>query len=384
MQYRQFGQLDWKVSALGFGAMRLPTLGRGMAAPVIEPEAIKMIRYAIDHGINYIDTGYGYHMGNSEKILGKALQDGYREKIRLATKLPVNMIQNKEEFDRIFNEQLERLQTNKIDFYLLHGINKNGWRKVKEWGAIPWAEGKLASGKVDYLGFSFHDDFETFKDVIDYYDKWTFCQIQYNYVDVNHQAGRRGVEYAADRGLAIVVMEPLRGGMITKTPPEKVAQIWDTIPQNRSLAERGLLWVLNQPEISVALSGMSTMEQLIENLAIADRSVPGILTDQELALYDRVREAYRSYSPVPCTKCRYCMPCPNNVDIPGIFELFNDASIYNEPMIGRIRYHSPHGVKPENCADNCIECRVCVEKCPQQIDIPEWLKKAHALLSTPK
>ena len=385
MQYRQFGKLDWKGSALGFGAMRLPTTGKGMGAPVIEAEAFKMIRYAIDHGINYIDTGYGYHMGNSEKILGKALQDGYREKIRLATKLPVNVIQNPEEFDRIFNEQLERLQTGKIDFYLLHGINKNSWRKVKEWGAIPWAERKIAAGKIGYLGFSFHDDFETFKDIIDYYNGWTLCQIQYNYMDVNHQAGRRGVEYAAARGMAVVVMEPLRGGIITRTPPEKVARIWEKAPQNRSLAERGLLWVWNQPEISVVLSGMSTMEQLIENLAVADRSLAGSLTDRELRVYDEVREAYRSFSPIPCTKCRYCLPCPNGVDIPGIFEVFNEVSIYNEPMLGRLRYHSSHGIRPENCADQCVECRECVEKCPQQIDIPDWLKKAHAaLLSPPK
>ena len=313
MQYRQFGKLDWKVSSLGFGAMRLPTFGNEMMSPVNEPEAIKMIRYAIDHGINYVDTGYSYHGGNSEKVLGKALQDGYREKIRLATKLPINTIQNPEEFERIFNEQLERLQTDKINYYLLHGINKNSWQKAKSWKAIPWAESKMAAGKIDYLGFSFHDDFEIFKEIIDYYGKWTFCQIQYNYMDVNNQAGRKGVEYAAAKGLAIVVMEPLRGGTLTKIPPEKVARIWESAAQKRSLAERGLLWVWNQPEISVVLSGMSTMEQVKENLAIADRSVPGNLNVQELALYDRVTKAYESFNPIPCTKCRYCAPCPRQV-----------------------------------------------------------------------
>ena len=234
-----------------------------------------MIRYAIDHGVNYIDTGYPYHGGNSEKVLGKALRDGYREKIRLATKLPINTIQDPAEFDRIFNEQLERLQTNKINYYLLHGLNKNSWQKARDWKAIPWAESKISAGKIDYLGFSFHDDFETFKEIIDYYDKWTFCQIQYNYVDVNTQAGRKGVEYAAAKGLAIVAMEPLRGGTLTKLPPEKVARVWETDPHQRSLAERGLLWVWNQPEISVVLSGMSTMEQVKENLAIANHSGTG-------------------------------------------------------------------------------------------------------------
>jgi predicted aldo/keto reductase-like oxidoreductase len=384
MQYRRFGKLDWKVSALGFGAMRLPTLGKEMSSPVNEPEAIRMIRYAVDHGVNYIDTAYPYHMGNSEKVVGKALQEGYRKKVRLATKLPINMIQKPEEFDRIFSEQLERLQTNKVNYYLLHGLNKNGWRKVRDWGVIPWAESKLAAGKIDYLGFSFHDDFETFKEIIDYYDKWTFCQIQYNYIDVNSQAGRRGVEYAAGKGLAIVVMEPLRGGMITKTPPQEVAKVWETAPQKRSLAERGLLWVWNQPEISLALSGMSTMDQVIENLAIADRSGPGKLTPEDLALYDRVRETYKSLSPIPCTKCRYCAPCPNGVDIPGVFELYNDVSVYDEPRLARIRYQSPHGMKPESRADKCLECGTCVEKCPQQIDIPDWLKKAHEKLSAQK
>ena len=382
MQYRQFGKLDWKVSALGFGAMRLPTLGNEMTSPVNEPEAIKMIRYAIDNGINYLDTGYSYHEGNSEKVVGKALQDGYREKIRLATKLPVHMIQKPEEIDPVFNEQLERLKTNKINYYLLHGMNRNSWQKAKDWRVIPWAESKMAAGQIDYLGFSFHDDFEVFKEIIDYYDKWTLCQIQYNYVDVNNQAGRQGVEYAASKGLAIVVMEPLRGGMITKTPPEKVAKVWETDPHKRSLAERGLLWVWNQPEVSLALSGMSTMEQVIENLAIADRSGPDQLTRQELARYDQVREIYQSLTPIPCTKCRYCAPCPNGVDIPGIFELYNDVTVYDEPRLAKIRYRSPRGIKPENCADQCIECGTCVEKCPQKIDIPEWLKKAHDKLSS--
>jgi uncharacterized protein len=241
MHYRQFGKLDWKVSALGFGTMRLPTLGTDMISPVNEVEAIRMIRYAIDHGVNYLDTAYGYHLGNSEKVVGKALQDGYRGKIKLSTKLPIDMIRQKEEFDRVFNEQLERLQTDKIDCYLLHGLNKNSWLKSKEWRVISWAEKKLDAGDIDYLGFSFHDDFKTFKEIIDFYDNWTLCQILYNYIDVNNQAGRRGVEYASARGLAVVVMEPLRGGMITKTLPEKIAKIWDAEPQNRSLAERGLL-----------------------------------------------------------------------------------------------------------------------------------------------
>jgi predicted aldo/keto reductase-like oxidoreductase len=383
MLYRQFGKLDWKVSALGFGAMRLPVLGADVfTSPINEPEAIKMIRFAIDHGVNYLDTGYPYHGGNSEKVVGRALEDGYRSKIRVATKLPLNMIEKREEIDLIFNTQLERLQSEKVDFYLFHGLNKDSWRKAMEWKVIPWAENKLAAGQIDQLGFSFHDDFSVFKEIIDSYDRWTLCMIQYNYVDVNNQAGRRGVEYAASKGLAVVAMEPLRGGMITKIPPAKVAQVWQEDPHKRSLAERGLLWVWNQPEISTVLSGMSTMEQLLENLAIAENSQPGKLTPQELARYDRVREIYRSLTPIPCTKCRYCAPCPSGVDIPGIFELYNDVTIYDEPRLAKIRYQSPRGMKPENKADQCTECAACVEKCPQKIDIPDWLKKAHQKLSS--
>jgi uncharacterized protein len=381
MKYRQFGKLDWKVSALGFGAMRLPSTGTEMSSPVNEPEAIRIMRYAIDHGVNYLDSAYMYHMGNSEKIIGRMLQDGYRAKVRLATKLPVNMLQKADDIDRIMDEQLERLQTPKIDFYLFHGLNKIGWQKVKDWSLIRWAESKIAAGKIGYLGFSFHDDFVVFKDILDSYDGWTFCQIQYNYIDVNNQAGRKGVEYAAAKGLGIVVMEPLRGGMISKTPPEKVAKIWQAAPRQRSLADWGLQWVWNQPEISVALSGMSSMQQVVENLASADKSGPGTLTAEELAIYDRVRETYKSLSPVPCTKCRYCAPCPNGVDIPGVFDLYNEMTIYDAPQIAQFRYQGPYGMKPEQRADKCVECGHCVEVCPQKINVPEELKVAHVKLT---
>ena len=205
MQYRQFGKLDWKVSALGFGAMRLPVINNEQTN-VDEPEAIRMIRYAIDHGVNYLDTAYPYHGGNSERIVGRALKDGYREKMKLATKLPARMIESAADFDRIFNEQMERLQTDKIDFYLLHGLNGRSWPKVRDMGVLRWAEEKIAAGRFDYLGFSFHDDLDVFKEIVDAYD-WTMCQVQYNYMDIEIQAGRKGVEYAANKGLAIVVME---------------------------------------------------------------------------------------------------------------------------------------------------------------------------------
>jgi predicted aldo/keto reductase-like oxidoreductase len=373
VQYRQFGKLDWKVSALGFGAMRLPVIDNEQTN-VDEPEAIRMIRYAIDHGVNYLDTAYPYHGGNSERIVGKALKDGYRERMKLATKMPVRMVESADDFDRIFKEQLERLQTDKIDFYLLHGLNGRSWPKARDLGVLSWAEKKMAAGYFDYLSFSFHDDLDVFKDIVDAYD-WTMCQIQYNYMDIETQAGREGVEYAANKGLAIVVMEPLRGGKLGQQP-EPVMKVWEDAPQKRSPAEWALLWVLDQPEISVALSGMSTMEQVVENVAVASRSAPGILTEEELALYDRVREAYQGLSPIPCTACGYCMPCPNGVDIPRNFQIYNDAVMYNDMRMGRFSYRGGR-IEEEQRADQCTECSECVDACPQEIPIPEWLKKVH-------
>ena len=382
MQYRNFGKLDWKVSALGFGCMRLPTIKNDMAN-INEAEAIKMIRYAIDHGVNYVDTAYMYHMGNSELVVGKALKDGYRAKVRLATKLPAMMITSADQFDKIFNEQLERLQTKKVDFYLMHGLNKESWERIRDLKVLKWAESQMAKGKIGHIGFSFHDEYKVFKKIVDYYDNWTFCQVQYNYVDVKNQAGRKGVEYAADKGLGVVIMEPIRGGILAKDPPKAVAKVWGKASQTRSYPEWALQWVWNQPEISVALSGMTKMEQVVANVAAAERSGPNTLTKAELSLIKKVTEAYKSLSPVPCTGCRYCQPCPNGVDIPGIFQMYNEAVMYEAPELGYFRYTSPFGVKPENRADNCVECGQCVELCPQKIEIPEWLKKAHEQM-TPK
>jgi len=379
MKYRKFGRLDWEGSALGFGAMRLPLIDSN-PADVDEPESIRMIRYAIDHGVNYVDTAYPYHAGRSELVVGRALQDGYREKIRLATKLPSWSVNETKDCDRYLNEQLERLQTDKIDFYLLHGMNRTTWPKLRDLNVLRWAEGAMSDGRIDYLGFSFHDDFEILKEIIDAYDNWTFCQIQYNYMDIDYQAGTRGLKYAAGKGLAVVVMEPVRGGRLAR-PPETIARLWANATQQRNPAEWALQWVWNQPEVSVVLSGMSTMEQVVENVASAERSRPGILTADELALIDRAREGYLALSPVPCTGCGYCMPCPNGVDIPRIFTLYNDAIIYSDTRSPRIIYHGAQGFKEEQRADRCIECEECLEACPQEIPIPEWLQKAHALLS---
>lgn len=361
---------------MGFGVMRLPVINNE-PGNIDEPEAIRMIRYALDHGVNYIDTAYPYHAGQSEVLVGKVLKDGYRKKVKVATKLPVWLVKDYEGFDRYLNEQLERLQLEKVDFYLLHGLNSRNWPGIRDLGATRWAEGAIAQGRFDYLGFSFHDDFKTFREIVDDYDNWTLAQVQYNYMDVDYQAGRRGVEYAVDKGLGVVVMEPVRGGRLAR-PPAPVSRVWEGAAVKRSPAEWALLWVWNQPEVSLALSGMSTMQQVVENVAVADLGRPGILTPEDMAVIDLVREGYKALAPIPCTTCGYCIPCASGVDIPRILEMYNDAVMYDNLRTARFGYR---GLKEEQRADRCTKCGECMEACPQEMDIPEWLEKAHKLLA---
>jgi predicted aldo/keto reductase-like oxidoreductase len=377
MQYRTFGKLDWKPSALGFGAMRLPTIDDDPSR-IDEAEATRMVRYAIDQGVNYVDTAYPYHRQASEPFLGRALQDGYRERVKLATKMPVWLIESADDFDRYLGEQLERLQTRHIDFYLLHGLGKDRWATIRDLKVFDWAEGAIADGRVRYLGFSFHDEYEVFEEIVDASDLWTFCQIQYNYMDIEYQAGTQGLKYAADKGLAVVIMEPLRGGRLTKSVPPQVQTIWDGAPVQRTPADFALQWVWNQPEVSVVLSGMSTMQHVEENLVSAGRSGPGTLTAEELALYNRVREAYEQLCPIPCTDCKYCLPCPNGVNIPRVFEIYNDLMMYGDENRAQMVYNN--FMKEDERANLCIECGECLEKCPQMIEIPDWLARAHELL----
>jgi predicted aldo/keto reductase-like oxidoreductase len=292
MKYRDFGKLNWKVSALGFGAMRLPIIGND-AAKIDEPEAIRMIRYAIDHGVNYVDTAYPYHRGNGESLVGKALKDGYRRKVKLATKMPTWLIKSQQDMDKYLEEQLNRLCTTQIDLYLLHGLDNDRWRKLTELHVLKWLEQKQDEKKIKHVGFSFHDEYEVFKKIIDSYDRWTLCQIQYNYMDSDYQAGTKGLKYAAWKGLAVVVMEPIAGGRLAMKQPAEIEAIWDKAEIKKTPAEWALQWVWNQPEVSVALSGMSTMEQVKENIQSANRSCPKTLTKKELQLINQVTTKYR-------------------------------------------------------------------------------------------
>jgi len=365
MKYRKFGKLDWKTSALGFGAMRLPTIG-GDPSKIDEPHAIKMIRHAIDHGVNYVDTAYPYHGGESEKLVGKALKDGYRQKVKLATKMPTWLVNQHSDFDKYLDEQLEKLQTDRIDYYLLHGLRKERWPILKQLDVFTWAEEKIKEGKIGHLGFSFHDDLTLFKEIVDTYS-WTFCQIQLNYMDTEYQAGLEGLRYAAAKGLAVVVMEPIKGGKLAVTPPKDVQEVWAKSEKKRTPAEWALQWVWNLPEVSVVLSGMSEMRHVEENLEYADRSGVNSLTKYELALYDEARKAYNSLGFVGCTACRYCMPCPQGVDIPTILGQYNEYYMSGQSDEVKNRYWQL--VTPETHSSNCVSCAKCEEQCPQQLPI---------------
>jgi hypothetical protein len=361
--------LDWQVSALGFGAMRLPTTDPKDRAKIDEPEATRMVRYAIDHGVNYIDTAYPYHNGESERFVGRVLQDGYREKVRLATKLPMWAIEKEGDAERILDEQLEKLQTDHIDFYLFHGLRKARWEVVEKFDLLDWAETALADGRIRHLGFSFHDNTEVLKQIIDAYDNWTFCQIQYNYMDINNQAGTEGLKYAADNGLAVVIMEPLLGGRLVD-PPEPVQAIWDSAPTVQTPVERAMRWLWDQPEVSVVLSGMSTIDHVIENVANASRYTVGNMTETDQALIAKVRAKYEELCPIPCTKCEYCLPCAVELNIPRLFDILNRGVMYNKLDEARSRYER---MSEEQKAAACIACHQCEEQCPQSIPISEWM-----------
>ena len=382
MQFRKFGRHTGEVSALGFGCMRLPTFdGLPMSEKVDGETAVRMIRAAVDHGVNYIDTAYPYHNGVSEAVVGEALTDGYRDKVRLATKSPVWLLRRAEDFDGYLDEQLKRLGTSRLDLYLLHALNRQRWQSVLELGVLARAESAVKDGRIGGLGFSFHDKLDVFKAIVDGYDGWAACQIQYNYMDTENQAGTDGLRYAASKGLAVVVMEPLLGGRLAR-PPRAVREIFDAFDPGRSPADWALQWVWDQPEVAVALSGMTRMAELEENLRSAERSSAGSLRPAERDLVERVRDAYRSVIPVPCTNCGYCLPCPNGVNILRNFELYNDGFIHDDPGTGRLLY--ARFLTEGDRASACLQCGACEERCPQEIPVGEWMPKVHAVLGEGK
>lgn len=386
------GILDWEVSALGFGCMRLPKrFGR-----VDEDEAIRIIRYGIDRGINYVDTAYPYHMGKSEIIVGKALQDGYREKVHLVSKLPMWSVKTEDDFTKFLNEQLKKLQTDHLDIYLFHGLNKSRFEKIKTLNLIPKMVQAKIEGKIKHFGFSFHDSLSVFKEIVDYYD-WEVCQIQYNYMDTGIQATTEGLKYAYDKNIAVIIMEPVKGGTLAQPPKEALA-IMEKSPVKRKPVDWALQFLWNKPEIAVVLSGMSNFKQVEENCNSAEKSGIDTLSSEEANIVEELAEYFTSNTAVSCTGCGYCMDCPNGVNIPENFSIINNIALSHgnslSSIVQRVRFRNKYRKMAKNKEDlkeklngrasMCINCGVCIEKCPQQIKIPNELAKVSKVLDKRK
>jgi predicted aldo/keto reductase-like oxidoreductase len=374
MLYRKVPKTGDELSILGFGCMRLAQKdGR-----IDEERAIGQIRYAIDHGVNYIDTAWPYHGGESEPLVGRALAGGYRERVKLATKLPAWMVKSRADMDRFLDAQLRKLATSRIDYYLVHSLNGGTWDRVAALGVAEFLDRARADGRIVNAGFSFHGLREDFKRIVDAY-AWTFCQIQYNYLDEDHQAGTEGLKYAASKRLAVVAMEPLRGGTLAVRPqPPAIEEIWREAERRRSPAEWALRWVWDHPEVTVALSGMNDEAQVEENLRIASGAGPESLTIEEAGLVARAARKYREIMKVGCTGCGYCQPCPSGIDIPGCFDLFNAFHTFGKKQEALFLYVVRAGgflSGQPAYASLCAHCLECLEKCPQELQIPDLLEQ---------
>jgi len=375
MKYRTFGSMDWEVSALAFGLARLP-LSKG--GRIDQPSAIAMIRYAVDHGVNYIDLGYPYQDAVHEermRLLNLALNDGFRRKVRIASIIPTRLVNSREDFDRRLDADIRRLDGNGPDFLLLGRLTRDNWPALRDAGVLEAADRALADGRIRAIGFSFHDHYQVLKEILDAYDGWSLCRFQYSYMDVAHDPGASGLKLAADKGMAIVVSEALRQGCLTRGLPQSVADLWSTAQGRRMPAEWGLKFVWSLGEVSCVVCDMSTMEEVIEDVALADHAEPDGLNVQEEVLVSRVREAYRALRPVNCPSCRACMPCPQGIDVPRIFEIYNDAFMYGDVACARSIYR-----EEGHEAGLCTKCGSCEAACAKRLPILHWLEEAHRLL----
>lgn len=372
MLYREVPKNGDKLSVLGYGCMRFPVKRHG----IDEKQAEKQILYAIDRGVNYYDTAHPYHNGKSEPFLGKVLaRNNCRDKVKIATKLPHWSASSKEDMDILLGEQLEKLKTDRIDYYLIHALNGELWETAKRNGVLAFMDDALKKGKIINAGFSFHGLSEDFNVIVDDYD-WTFCQIQYNFLDTQNQAGTAGMQYAASRDIAVIIMEPLRGGNLAKTPPPTIQKIWDKADRKKTPVAWSLGWIWNHPEVTVILSGMNNDAHIDENLALAEQALPTSYSQKEIALVEEAAEEFRNVMRVGCTGCQYCMPCPAGVNIPSCFECYNSRHAFKDKSAKMMYLFQNGGIvtaKP-TLASVCVQCEKCLEKCPQNLPIPDLLQ----------
>ena len=375
MIYRQLGKTGIDLSILGFGCMRLPVIDH-RPDKIDYPKATQLLHYAIDNGVNYVDTAYFYHAsvfgqrGESEPFVGKALSGEWRKKVYLATKMPLFQLRQKEQMDAFLKEQLERLNTDYLDFYLLHGLNGQLWDRMKNLGVREFFDKKKTEGKLRFPAFSFHGKTEDFIRICNEYD-WTYAQIQYNYMDIDFQAGLKGLEYAADKGIGVVVMEPLKGGKLGNNLPSEMISVLNESAIKRSPAEWALRFVWNETGVSSLLSGMNSMEQVVENIRVANDGIADSLSKDELLMFGKLRNAMGVRIKADCTECRYCMPCTSGVDIPDVLAALNNAAVWNDPNPWLTGYVLINGK-----AGKCTECKECEEVCPQELPISTFMKEA--------
>ncbi len=371
MLYRKMKKTGDELSILGFGCMRLPEKNNRIQ----EKRAKAQIHYAIEHGVNYFDTAMPYHIGASEPFLGRTLSGGLRNKVKIATKLSPWLVKTRADMDTLLDVQLAKLKTDRIDYYLLHSLQKGYWEHFESLGALEFLEQAKKDGKIVNTGFSFHGDKEIFKTIIDSYD-WDCCQIQYNYLDEDNQAGTQGLKYAASKDIGVIVMEPLRGGNLGKKSPPEVQSIWDEADIKRTPVEWALRWIWDHPEVKVVLSGMNEEAHIEENIRIASQALPCSLTEKELGLVSRAEKTFRKLMKAGCTGCRYCMPCPSGVDIPTCFELYNNFYVFGDNPNAKLFYmgrlYDLFGYKPSH-ASLCENCGNCEEACPQNLPIQDLL-----------
>lgn len=367
MERRTFEKIGEAPSLLGFGCMRFPLTADGK---IDEKEAEKMLDTAIEAGVTYIDTAYPYHNGDSEPFVGRVLKKYDRKDFYLATKLPVWKLEKKEDTAQVFEEQLGRLDVDYVDFYLLHALDKERWQQVKDMEILPYLEEMKKQGKIRFLGFSFHDDYEVFEEILTSHN-WDFCQIQYNYVDTEIQAGDRGYALTEKLGVPLVIMEPIKGGSLAALP-EEVAAPFKAARPDASISSWALRWIASKPNVHVVLSGMSTLEQVKDNLATFCDFEP--LSDEEQEIVKGVAKAIKARTKNGCTGCAYCMPCPHGVNIPRNFRIWNDYSMYGNEQAARNAYYV--NLPEAERADKCKGCGKCEQVCPQSLSIRENLKQA--------